>query len=154
MRTMKKKIVLGIIAVFALHSSATAETNVKINNNVNTSSNNSSTGTSHSRVEVTTNGETKIFESTGEDIDYQSPDGNTTVQINSNGQTLQQNAQEKADSVTKDVRGAVDDAKKEVEQNIQVNQDEVEKKVADEVKKQKENIIEQIVSFFKNIFNL
>lgn len=150
---MKKGIILGILAVLSVSSAVAAENvKVEIDNNVNSSNSNSSTVRSHSRVEVTTNGETKVFESNGEDVNYQSPDGKTKVNIKASGNE-DVSVQNTVDSVTQDVQGTVDTAKNEVKKTFDKNQEEIKTQVQNAVEEQKNGIIERIVDFFKNLFN-
>ncbi len=125
---------------------------VKIDNNVNSSSN--STVNSHTRVEVSNNGETKVFESNGGDINYQSPDGKTSVQVHNNGGT---NIQSEQKSETKtEVNSSVSGQKKDDEKNAHAQ----EKKSSEKVEKEAdlspgffEIIFERIASFFNNLFS-
>lgn len=148
--SMKKGIVLGIVGVLAISSTAFAEsTSVTVNNSVNSSTSTTTTNNSHTRVEVTTNGETKVFESTGEGVDYTSPDGKTTVKINNNSpKNVGENTQQTVEKVTEEVKGAVENSKKEIEESIQKNKEDTEKIVAEEV----ENTAQRIITIIKDFF--
>src|SRR5690606_15520130 len=109
MNVMRTGILLGTILLLILSSSVYAESvKVKINNDVNTSTESEVNSSSHSRVEITTNGEKKVFESNGESINYESPDGKTNVRINTDNRTSKNTTQRAVDTVKEEVRGAVD----------------------------------------------
>lgn len=152
---MKAGFLLSIIAVLAIGSAVEAESKINVNVNNTSETSTTNTGSSHSRVEITTNGETKVFESNGEEVDYQSADGTTSVRISSNGnsQVVQQGAQKTVNTVTQEIQGAVDEAKKEVEANAQKARDDAKQQIRDEVENQKKNILEKIKEFFVNLFS-
>ncbi|HRN96073.1 MAG TPA: hypothetical protein PLD54_01365 [Candidatus Levybacteria bacterium] len=140
---MKKGILLGVVGTLALSSTVFAEatSSVTVNNSVN---NSTSTTT-------TNNGETKVFESTGQGVDYTSPDGKTTVKINNNGSTttdVSKNTQETVEKVKEEVKGAVENSKKEIADSIQKNKADTEKIVADEVENRAFRIFHIIKDFF------
>jgi molecular chaperone DnaK (HSP70) len=152
---MKVGIAVGIISALAVTQTVYAENvSVQINNSVN-SSTTTVTNNSNTRVEITQNGETKVFESTGEGIDYKSPDGSTTVKINGNGKEAQsevdKNTQDTVNKVKEEVKGAVENSKKEIEQTIQKNREDTEKIVADEVETRTQRIFTIIKDFFVNL---
>lgn len=154
MGSMKAGFLLGLIAILTISSVVHAESvNVKINNKVNSSTETEVNSSSHSRVEITTNGEKKVFESNGESINYESPDGNTSVKINTNGQTEKSTTQKTLDSVNEEVRGVVDEGKKKVEDKIDKTRKEAESKVSEEIEKQSTGLFEIIKNFFINLFN-
>lgn len=149
---MKKGIILGLASGLAVVHIANAETvNVQVNNSVNTSTTTTTTNSSNTKVVITQNGETKVFESNGEAIDYTSSDGSTSVKIQGNGKTATKSTsstQETVDKVKEEVKGAVENSKKEIEQSIQKNREDTEKIVAEEVENRTQRIFTIIKDFF------
>lgn len=69
----------------AMASSAFASNSVTVTNNVSTNTSTSSTGSNQTHVEIETNGVKKTFDSSGQDVHWQSDDGSSKVDINNNG---------------------------------------------------------------------
>lgn len=149
---MKKAVYfIPLLIVFLLPLAAKAESSshVEINNSINSSSSNNGLVNSHSSVTVTTNGETKHFESNGTDINYESDDGSTKVKINNNGSSsvaktptptkISTNSAH-TDDILKDAQKAT----KEAEQ--------LKKKIEEEQKNFLEKIRDYISDFLSSIF--
>lgn len=66
-------------------STVFASTSVNVTNNVSTSTSTSSNGSNQTHVEIETNGVKKTFDSSGQDVHWQSDDGSSKVDINNNG---------------------------------------------------------------------
>ncbi len=149
---MKKGIIVGIISALAITHTAYAENVSVLINNSGNSSTTTVTNNSQTRVEITQNGETKVFESTGEAVDYKSSDGSTTVKINGTGKDttsdINKSTQETVEKVKEEVKGAVENSKKEIEDSIQKNREDTEKIVADEVETRTQRILNIIKDFF------
>lgn len=79
-------------------SSAFASTSVNITNNVSTSTSTSSTGSNNTHVEIDTNGVKKTFDSSGQDIHWQSDDGSSKVDINNNGSNTSVNQSQQGEN--------------------------------------------------------
>ncbi len=144
---MKTSVFFGVMTILLTLLTPLSEASAE---SVSTST---TTSKSHTRVQITTNGETKVFESNGESIDYKSEDGKTRVRINSNGQNVQSNAQDTFDSVKQEVQGVVEENKKELEKKVEERKRETQNKVTNEVEKQSIGIIEVIKNFFAGLFN-
>ncbi len=150
---MKRGILLGALTVLTTASPAIAAVEVKIDNNVNSTQQTTTNSLAHTKVTVTTNGETKTFESNGEKIDYKSDDGNTSVRINSEDSVVTKKAQSAVDSVQEEVKAAVDTQKAGVEKKVEEQKEKVTKEVENQIEEQKNSIIDTIKNFFKNIFS-
>ena len=122
-----------------------SSSHVEVKNNVNSSNTTTTTtNNSHSSVTVTTNGETKRFESNGEAINYESPDGSTKVKIdgnsNSNSPTPTKISSNSADK-TDELKKKVEEAQKET--------DEARSQALENQK----SLFRQIQDFIKNLFS-
>lgn len=144
---MKKAVLipLGLILGLLTASTAFAKTTVEISNNgensksdvkINSSvktNGSSDTSDNETRVRITTNGETKEYVTTGdEDINVQSSDGTSKVQINNNNSV---NSDDSKDDKKEASNGAID---KKIKEKV--------KEIKDEVKKDDVNVSE----FIKN----
>lgn len=136
---------IGFLATTSAIASTTVEisnngernnSNIKINNSVKIIGD-STNSNSKTRVKITTNGETKEYTTTGnEDINVESSDGTSKVQITNNNDS----------SVKNSTSSAISKDKKE----------EIKKKIKEKIAKIKENSGEdeiKIFEFFKDKWN-
>jgi len=118
-----------------VESTGDSHAQVKIQNSFETTS--TSNTDVHTKIRIESNGEVKTYESDkAEDINIQSTDGNSKVEIK-NGETAPDTKDEK-----------LDDQKKETEKEIEQTKEKPQKATEDSDK----NFIEIVVDFFKGIF--
>lgn len=131
-------IALGLLATNPVFAKTTVEisnngegstSDVKINNSVKINGNSKNTD-SETSVKITTNGETKEYTTKGdEDINIQSSDGTSRVQINNNSSSTNSSS----------VKSANDES-----------EDKEDKSKEDKSEKKEDANIEEKVSFFEN----
>ncbi len=126
---MKKAGLFLLFSVFLVPQTFANETSVEVNsegdssatvnvkNTFNTSSSNSNTVDSHTKVRIETDGEVKEYETfNGEDVNIESNNGNTKVNISNNSKLLNPKitkVQEKINEATTEAQKKVEDAKHE-----------------------------------------
>lgn len=152
--------VLGIMAskTFASESHVSVKTtgdsnaSVHISSDVNSTSNSTSSTDSHTHVEITTDGETKTYDSDKpEDVNIESNDGTAKVHINNTGSTT--TTEQNNDEAEKKAA----DIKAEVKKKIQAQKDALKKKQETAKAKKAEvkmNFFQSLWSHFISFFTL